>query len=1702
LSSWKRNLLALVGVFCMGVNRTVAQTITLFPDQIPNGIAANSGDQYHQRLDITLTGSPIQQSRAFTITIPAELAVVANSVTTTTSGSNLRSFFAGTPASNRLAFGVTLVSGILSGSKVIVEFDLTTPTNYTGISNGSKVDTSYVVDFSPGSNLTDTNVPVAKHQNKPIRVVAFSAPDSAQGDTTTAGGRFYKLAFPSAGLPDPSHTGISGLSVSAGFGDTRTDVLYTFYLSQDSSLVRRPQNLDPVAFVSLMSDGGGGGPLLGTRQRERDIPNTFIRENFVTLFAAAGRDSVNGMISLGGTVDNAVYYVYALVDPAPGRNPSSTYTGAGSAKKGYDPTKRGTFSADFLIGRSGPLLIQHPPEFVVVGWDYDVDNGDEYDNTGIVQVPSDIIGMAEVNANRKDNRDITIDTGSYIAKGNAFNSVESGLTPNAISSLDLLFMAQDSDNPADFKMNIFLSTQSGLTLSEFVGASPSIDSLSGAIKVSGTDTLTINSRKLSFNPVVRDPTTNLVTSYIPEGSYSVYFSATDGVHRSLSQVVDDPFITAPTATQLSVRHSPELTADAFSLNDFDGTGDGDLDVITGIDVSQMQTDADGKDLSPGPAQRYVTISWGEQGLNGDLDIDDDATMGFYYSTRSDFRDSRGSVAYTSGNSDGSDLLNDITESRADTHEIGRVQEDPDGQFDNQLAWDLWTYLSPEGTVPRTGVRYYIYTLFFKGGVSERLISLTRSGTLSSAGTSMAINFQNPPFIRPLEPTRDISVTVDEPVLISWEAMDVDNEEASGLTAVPVGTSGRVEPNSRNDSPNVRVLLTSADFGEVTTWGSITSATQVHRFWVGNSGDGSLAEEIELNEGVDTSFVMIGNRMRNNLFSTPGLGGSSGTLELQTNGGVGQTYNVYLAIDDGRDGSVADAVTGNGIQQTNFGAFSPAVKAAGSITFIGTVPASPSTSTRFIMPSRLEVAAEEVLKFPIIPEVSPSGKQINVVDIFISVDADKFEALDQDASTAGTQPFTLGENSGINAANVQQSALVIDDRLLLDLIYTDVTNGLTFFDGRDVFAIANLRAKTITGSSTVVTQISLDNSGSRVTKMLDSNNVNAIATVPPPTDVVINRRSLVTGKVPLQGRDSSSTEVTFMLRQVGSYGTISDTQFELNDTDNTKFGIQVQTTDSDGKFLLQNIPSGRFILTASVPRHLTGHDTIDVKPGLDLNDLLPTRDGDGVQRAALLAGDAAGFVDSTGASIPDNAIGSPDINAINASIFLQASDTGYNTFADINQDSIVNATDKDYATANTTDNTGAAGNVRPVFPAFKQGLLQGSNEEARITLADYPKEVVQAGESFDVTLQVSGAHSVRTYEVHLSYDTTKLAVQSIVSSGSLLKDYLTDMVAKISEGEVGFANSILGRTPVGASGDGTLATIRFRAIARSVETRLALEDAILIDVDHVSVRPVVEGEAMILVSKDPIVYHDAEGKEIRGLILSDTDATVDFNDFVVLVKAFGSGLAEVDFDLRADLNADDRVDFADFVILSSDFGRVAVDAPASGRVNKPATSAGANSGAQLGFRLDEQPDQQIEMSIGLEGVSSLQGWGVTMKYDPDKYEFVEAKVPSRNFLEVDGGTAPLFLIHREGKDRITLAGAIGQGASVSGHGTIAGLTFKPIGEVEGAGFEITNATLFDSNMKTNLLRSANIAVKDDIASAFAWLKEVFIPLRSGTGLFSR
>jgi hypothetical protein len=86
-----------------------AQTVTLVPDEVINGIEVNSAEQFHQRFDITLGGSAVRSARGFTITVPAELNVVSNSITTTTNSPALASFYVGAPttALQVLTFGFT-----------------------------------------------------------------------------------------------------------------------------------------------------------------------------------------------------------------------------------------------------------------------------------------------------------------------------------------------------------------------------------------------------------------------------------------------------------------------------------------------------------------------------------------------------------------------------------------------------------------------------------------------------------------------------------------------------------------------------------------------------------------------------------------------------------------------------------------------------------------------------------------------------------------------------------------------------------------------------------------------------------------------------------------------------------------------------------------------------------------------------------------------------------------------------------------------------------------------------------------------------------------------------------------------------------------------------------------------------------------------------------------------------------------------------------------------------------------------------------------------------------------------------------------------------------------------------------------------------------------------------------------------------------
>jgi hypothetical protein len=365
------------------------------------------------------------------------------------------------------------------------------------------------------------------------------------------------------------------------------------------------------------------------------------------------------------------------------------------------------------------------------------------------------------------------------------------------------------------------------------------------------------------------------------------------------------------------------------------------------------------------------------------------------------------------------------------------------------------------------------------------------------------------------------------------------------------------------------------------------------------------------------------------------------------------------------------------------------------------------------------------------------------------------------------------------------------------------------------------------------------------------------------------------------------------------------------------------------------------------------------------------------------------------------------------------------------------------------------------------------------LAGLPTGEIKPGDTFDVTVDVSNAKAVQTYEVHLAYDTSKLAVENLVSNGSLFQAYTANMAGAPTRDGMGLVNSILGKTLYGASGEGTLATVRFRAIGRATDTYLKLTDATLIGVDATVAKPKLDGNAQIVLSNAPMVYHDASGKDIHGLILSDVDNKVDFNDFVTLTQAFGTSAGSSRFDIRADLNGDNQVNFADFLIFSNDFNKVAVDAPTAQRAGKTApAAAGVNTGAEIGLKVDgaAKIGKDLVVNVEVSKASALSGWGLTLGFDPQQYEFVKATAPDGNLLSQAGASTPVFLVHQDGSGKVSLANAIAGDGSASGDGVLASLVFRPKGEFDDAQFQVFGGALFDANQLQNPAVSSVLDVR--------------------------
>ena len=110
--------------------------------------------------------------------------------------------------------------------------------------------------------------------------------------------------------------------------------------------------------------------------------------------------------------------------------------------------------------------------------------------------------------------------------------------------------------------------------------------------------------------------------------------------------------------------------------------------------------------------------------------------------------------------------------------------------------------------------------------------------------------------------------------------------------------------------------------------------------------------------------------------------------------------------------------------------------------------------------------------------------------------------------------------------------------------------------------------------------------------------------------------------------------------------------------------------------------------------------------------------------------------------------------------------------------------------------------------------------------------------------------------------------------------------------------------------------------------------------------------------------------------------------------------------------------------------------------------------------------EIRVQVSLSEMTQVKGYGFTVSFDPQQYEFVKAEQGADNLF---GSAAPLFLTSSKEPGQVMIANAsVTAQSGISGNGGAAVLTFRKLGNATGT-FRLSNLLLLDAAGGVNPIR---------------------------------
>ncbi len=913
--------------------------------------------------------------------------------------------------------------------------------------------------------------------------------------------------------------------------------------------------------------------------------------------------------------------------------------------------------------------------------------------------------------------------------------LNSGELPIPTNTYDIIWHTRDLDGNT-FEVKLFLDEADTLTYRELIYDSPA-DTIAGLGDAIMVGYHTLNDTIDYFD------VTDFFPNIIPKGFYYVYAAAYDGNNAGVYH----------SSNRIRIKHSPQMTLDSPA-------------VIPGFAMDTVDSGV----------QQNITISWAFSGRDGDIDLDDNATVAIFMDTAASYHGELtkpGGVAdsfYSVGTS-AINLTNGFT-----LRENGDWENDMwvldlttlDQSVINRTSGSIWRFYAlitdgEDTTIAASpGSTYFKHTPYFKflqdfGGEEE----LSRS---SLASVSLLGSDQ-------------VKLKKGDIFRISFDAFDLDSVDADTGQYI------------RFVASNVDTTVYFKDF----TFSEAGGATDA---WLINSKHGSARQD-----SVDTTLTTVDTY----------YDWDTGNMDNIAD----DDYYIYAFVSKN---AKPDSLTfgDSPIQDSTAGFL-----AGGTINLSGTDRVISTTNVK-IRPNIVSLSEGDTITLDIWINTPGNSSSNPVQGVFIYFDLPDtlFEIIDQNASLGGVQPYIFpsgaffGSDTLPGGGSVTYNSGTGQWEFGIEKFSNDggYTVG-TITNGDSIFAQFQIISKGTGYVSSEKTEIDFIMENGRKTRFFHGFDDIPILQYSPAITVRTAPAPRITGNVPLQARGSDfSEEITFELREIGSYLPIDDSTFKaLNDENLSKPGIQI-VTDRDGRFELTGVPTGKYNLVAKATNYLSSqYFNINVVPGDYLVGINPTRDSLMVEPdinefdyKELRAGDVSSE-DSTGYG--DNWIDAWDMEFIELYYEYDTSATTYGEVGDINGNGEIDLEDL----LITSDNY----NLHGAYPTFAK-VSGRDNSDAKLKLLDIP-EIVFSGDEFDVSVWIENVSDLRGYQFTVKYDPDKYELINLerdMTEGNFLISGDTDKNTTVffttddRKGKM-YVGCLLGHVKT-AEGNGNLVDLRFKA----------------------------------------------------------------------------------------------------------------------------------------------------------------------------------------------------------------------------------------------------------------------------------------------------